>query len=183
VNGRSDGGSKKGLIIVQAGASVVGCHLDVSEGHVFIGSDSVVEPGAFVKGPVIIGNKTCVRCGAYIREHCMLGDDCIIRGEMKNVVIMDHARLAHPSYVGDSVLGTNVHFGYGVVAANLRLDRRPIVVRLRRKVYDTGRKKHGVIMGDDCEIGVNTVFNPGTLIAPKAQILPLQHVGPGLHRA
>jgi UDP-N-acetylglucosamine diphosphorylase / glucose-1-phosphate thymidylyltransferase / UDP-N-acetylgalactosamine diphosphorylase / glucosamine-1-phosphate N-acetyltransferase / galactosamine-1-phosphate N-acetyltransferase len=145
-------------------------------------NEGIVEPFATIEGAVKIGRGSIVRNGAYIMgparigERCEIGPNCCIRPstcigngvkignavEVKNCVIMDDSRIGHLSYVGDSVIGQRCNFGAGTLVANLRFDAKPITVAGVR----TGRRKLGVIMGDDVHTGINSMINVGTSIGP-----------------
>src|ERR1700721_2438824 len=53
---------------------------------VFIGEGTVVEPGAYIKGPAWIGENCQIRHGAYIRENVIVGAGSVIgnSSEIKN---------------------------------------------------------------------------------------------------
>jgi hypothetical protein len=72
------------FIYVAAGGWMVGCALDVSNGSIWVGSDTMVEPLASIRGPCILGRNNTVRSGSYLRESTVVGDSCILRGETKN---------------------------------------------------------------------------------------------------
>lgn len=135
---------------------------------IFIGSGSVVEPGAVIKGPAYIGRDTQVRHGAYVREWVLVGDHCVIghTTEIKDTIMLDHAHAAHFAYLGDSIIGNHVNLGAGSKLANLKLDRSNIVIRVGDQTYDTGMRKLGAIVGDRVQTGCNSVSNPGTLLGP-----------------
>jgi hypothetical protein len=41
----------------------------------------------------------------------------------------------------------------------------------------TGLKKFGAILGDKAEVGCNAVLNPGTLLGPRALVMPAMAFG------
>ncbi len=142
---------------------------------VFIGKGTVVEPGAVIKGPAWIGEGCEIRSGCYIRENVILGSRVIAGNscEFKNCLVFDGAQIPHFNYVGDSVLGAGAHLGAGVILSNVRLDRRPVVVRTPEGTpHQTGLKKFGAIIGDHAEIGCNSVLSPGSVIGRHALIYP-----------
>ena len=163
-----------GTIYVESEASVVGSDLYVAKGSVFIGSGTTIEPGVGIKGPTIIGQNCEIRQGAYLRGNCIVGNDAVLRGELKNVVLMDKANFPHPSYLGDSVCGYMTHFGNQATAANLgiyeglreRDQRKNLVLKAGDKAYDLGKPKMGICMGDFSQIGCNSVSDPGTFVGP-----------------
>lgn len=144
-----------------------------------IGIGSVVEPGAYIQGPCIIGNYCTVRHGAYIRGGVITGDHCVIGHdtEVKNSILLNKAQAAHFSYVGDSILGHEVNLGAGVKLANLLFKKSSIQIEFNQTTLDTKRRKLGAIIGDEAQIGCNSVTNPGTLIGKKSCIYPCLNVG------
>ena len=84
--------------------------------------------------------------------------------EVKNSVLMADTSVGHLSYVGDSVLGQGVNFGAGTNVANLRHDDENVRLTVKGDRVDTGRRKLGVIVGDDAKTGINTSLNAGLRI-------------------
>ena len=143
-----------------------GVHLEHPE-LITIDRNVLIEPGVFIQGPCIIGAGTAIRHGAYIRSHTILGRHCVVghSTEIKHSILLDGAAATHFVYLGDSIVGRNANLGAGVKCANLRLDRKPIP--------PSGLKKFGALIGDDVQIGCNSVLNPGTLIGKKTVCYPL----------
>lgn len=134
-----------------------------------IGEGTVVESGATVKGPAIIGSNCEVRSGAYVRSNVVIGNGVTIghSSEVKKSLIHDEAEIPHFSYVGDSVIGWKGHLGAGVKVSNLKVNREPVVVHLNERDVQTGLRKFGCLLGDEVEIGCNSVLNPGTLVGKR----------------
>lgn len=142
-------------------------------GDIVIGKDSKVHKSAVLKKPVIIGdNCTIKNCSI---ESSVIGDGCTI-GEfsiVKRSVVMNHSNAPHLNYVGDSVIGSNCNLGAGTVTANLRFDKKPIKVMIKGKKVDSGRRKLGVIMGDNTQTGINSSLMPGVKVGPNSAVGPL----------
>lgn len=147
--------------------------------NISIGKGSVVEPGAYIKGPCVIGVNCRVRHGAYIRGGLITGDNCVIGHdtEVKNSIFLNHVHAAHFAYVGDTILGNDVNLGAGVKCANLKLDNNQIIIHFQNQRIQTGMRKFGSIIGDGCQIGCNTVLNPGTLLGKNVDCYPC--INPG----
>src|SRR6266436_4351694 len=142
--------------------------------HVFIGEGTLVEDGAMIKGPAIIGRNCEIRHNAYIREHVIIGDDCVIGNscEFKNSLLFNHAVVPHFSYVGDSILGYKAHLGAGVKISNIKLIPGNVTVELDGQPFDTDLRKFGALLGDNSDIGCNSVLNPGSIIGRGSIIYP-----------
>lgn len=144
---------------------------DVSEkatiiGNIQVGKGTRVLPGSYIIGPTIIGEDCEIGPNAYIRPSTSIGEHCKIGAavEIKNSIIMNRTNVPHLSYVGDSVLGERCNLGAGTKVANLRLDEREIQVVVDGRKVGSGRRKLGVIMGDDVKTGINATIDVGTII-------------------
>lgn len=144
-----------------------------------IGKGTVVEPGAYIKGPCIIGENCQIRQGAYIRGNVIVGDHCVIGHdtEVKNTIFLNRAQAAHFAYLGDSILGNYVNLGAGTKCANLRLDHGEISIILDGEKIQTKLKKFGAILGDETQLGCNSVTNPGTITGKKVFCYPCVNFG------
>lgn len=158
---------------VPAGAFLVNPEL------ISIGKNTVIEPGAYIKGPCKIGQGCTIRHGAYIRGVVLTGDRCVIGHdtEIKNTIMLDGAQAAHFAYLGDSILGNDVNLGAGTKCANLKLDHKSIQIRVEGGVHQTNRRKLGAILGDKTQLGCNTVTNPGTLTGQGVYSYPCMNFG------
>lgn len=125
-------------------------------GPAWIGSQTELRPGVFIRGNVITGS------------HCVLGNSC----EYKNCLLLDHVQTPHYNYVGDSILGNYAHLGAGAILSNLRFDQREVPIRTHHGTFSTGLRKLGAILGDHAEAGCNVVLQPGTILDRKSAVAP-----------
>jgi NDP-sugar pyrophosphorylase family protein len=146
--------------------------------EVWVAKDATVFPSAYIKGPCIIDHGTEVRQCAFIRGSALVGKNCVVGNstELKNVVLFDNVQVPHYNYVGDSVLGYKAHMGAGSITSNVKSDKTLVVVKNGGENIETGRKKFGAILGDNVEVGCNSVLNPGSVIGRGASIYPLSCV-------
>ncbi|MBS4165483.1 MULTISPECIES: UDP-N-acetylglucosamine diphosphorylase [unclassified Neochlamydia] len=158
---------------VPQGTYLVNPHL------ISIGQGTIIEPGAYIKGPCIIGQNCSVRHGAYIRGNFIAGNECVIghATEVKNAIMFDKAQAGHFAYLGDTILGSRVNLGAGTKCANLRLNRKNVSIYLDGSFIETDLKKFGAIIGDDSQIGCNSVTNPGTLWGKQVICYPCVNAG------
>jgi len=149
------------------------------EGAVYIAKDVVVEPFAFIKGPCFIGEGTQVRQSAYIRGDVFAGKKAVIGHctEIKSSVMLDDAKAGHFAYIGNSFLAKSVNLGAGTKLANLKLNRSNVRVKHpnTKKSVDTGMYKFSCVLGDGVQTGCNSVISPGSLLLPKATVMPCEH--------
>lgn len=181
--------TKRYSLIMHRGARLIGVDIYLDEGSIFIGPDCIIEPGAVIKGPTIIGKHTEVRHSAYLRGNVILGNGVIIRGEVKNAVLMNNACFPHPCYVGDSICGYKTHFGNQVTAANFSIfaeikskeQYSSIIIECKGKLYDTGLSKMGICMGDFSQVGCNSVSDPCTFLKPYTIVYPMMRIKRGFY--
>lgn len=146
--------------------------------NVWVGKGTTIERTVTIKGPAIIGYDCELRQSAYIREYVLIGNHVVIGNstEVKNAVIFNNAQVPHFNYVGDSVLGYGAHLGAGVIISNLKSMKDQVKVKAGDKCIETGLRKFGAIVGDNVEVGCNSVLYPGTVIGRNSVIYPLTPV-------
>ena len=81
-------------------------------------------------------------------------------------------QVPHYNYVGDSVLGYKAHMGAGSITSNVKSDKTLVVIKEPGNPIPTGRKKVGAMLGDNVEVGCNSVLNPGTVIGRESNVYP-----------
>ncbi|NLB35229.1 MAG: glucose-1-phosphate thymidylyltransferase [Elusimicrobia bacterium] len=152
--------------MIRAGAYLDGDEIEIGEG-------ALIEPSAYVKGPTIIGKNSVVRHSAYIRGNVILGKNSVAghSTEIKNSALLEESKAGHFAYIGDSILGA-VNLGAGTKLANLKLTGEEVRVKVAGKIYKTGLRKFGAIMGDGVQTGCNSVTMPGTILAQNAAVYP-----------
>ena len=75
--------------------------------------------------------------------------------------------------MGDSILGYKAHLGAGVILSNVRLDYKNVSVsQPGGGIVDSGLMKFGAIVGDETEVGCNSVLSPGSIIGRRCIIYP-----------
>lgn len=146
--------------------------------NVWIARDAEVFDSAYIHGPCIIDHGAQVRHGAFIRGSAIVGKNAVVGNsvELKNVVLFDGVQTPHYNYVGDSILGYKAHMGAGSITSNVKSDKLSVVIKNGAERIETGRKKVGAILGDNVEIGCNSVLNPGTVIGRGSRVYPVSCV-------
>lgn len=147
---------------------------------VAIHKSALVEDGATLKSPAIIGPRCVIGAHAYFREGVFLdhsvkiGPGC----EIKNSIICSGTAIAHFNYVGNSIVGRDVNFEAGSIAANHYNERtsKRIFVWYRSEILDTGVDKFGSLVGDCSKIGANAVLSPGSILEKNTIVRRLELV-------
>ncbi len=146
--------------------------------NIWIAKSAKVAPTAYISGPVIIGEETEIRHCAFIRGNAIVGNHCVVGNstELKNVILFNNVQVPHYNYVGDSILGYRSHMGAGSITSNVKSDKKLVIVKSGAECMETGLKKFGAMIGDNVEVGCNSVLNPGTVIGKNSNIYPLSCV-------
>jgi NDP-sugar pyrophosphorylase family protein len=144
-----------------------------------------LSPGVVLEGPLFLGEDTEVRPGAYVRGGVWVGAGSVVgtNTEIKRSILLPGAKAPHLSYVGDSVLGTGVNLGAGTILSNFRHDGSEIVIPDGERRVRSGRRKLGAILGDGVLTGCNCVLHPGCVVGPGTQIYPGVTLRPGFYPA
>ncbi|WP_027085483.1 DapH/DapD/GlmU-related protein [Cohnella panacarvi] len=135
---------------------------------VWIGENTTIEPGVYIKGPALIGSNVTIRHGAYLRENVIIGDNCVVGhcSEIKHSVLLNKAKAPHFNYIGNSIIGEGVNFGAGSICSNVKNlpFKGAISIEFNGHRWSAETPYFGSIVGDNAKIGCNTVLNPGTVI-------------------
>jgi UDP-N-acetylglucosamine diphosphorylase/glucosamine-1-phosphate N-acetyltransferase len=143
-------------------------------GRVVVAPDATIEPGVVIEGPVVVGAGSHVGPNAYVRGATYLGPETRVGHgvEVKNSVVMTGSAVPHLTYLGDSVLGTGVNLGASTTVANLRHDEEPVELTVKGDRVSTGRRKFGVVCGDDVKTGIDATINAGVTLSTGATVAP-----------
>lgn len=141
---------------------------------IWVAKNAKVAPTACLNGPLIIDEEAEVRHCAFVRGNAIVGKGAVVGNstELKNVVLFNKVQVPHYNYVGDSVLGFKSHMGAGSITSNVKSDKTLVVVKDADTLYETGLKKMGAMLGDNVEVGCNSVLNPGTVIGRCSNVYP-----------
>ncbi len=170
--------SKIGEGILKIGENLSPEEYDKRDDNVWIAKTAKVAPTAAIIGPTIIGKEAEIRHCAYIRGNAIVGEGAVVGNstELKNVILFNKVQVPHYNYVGDSILGYKAHMGAGAITSNVKSDKTKVTVQSEEQKHETGLKKFGAILGDNVEVGCNSVLNPGTVVGRNANIYPLSMV-------
>lgn len=145
---------------------------------IWVAKTANIFSSAYLHGPLIICDNAEVRHCAFIRGTVVVGENCVVGNstELKGSILFNNVQVPHYNYVGDSVLGYKAHTGAGTITSNLKSDKSMVTVGIDGEKFATNRKKFGAIIGDNTEVGCNSVLNPGTIIGRNSVVYPLSMV-------
>lgn len=169
---------KIGAFIKELGATLPKEEYEQKGEDVWIAKSAKVAPTAFINGPAIIGKEAEIRHCAFIRGNAIVGEGAVVGNstELKNVLLFNKVQVPHYNYVGDSILGYKAHMGAGSITSNVKSDKTLVTILTKEEKVKTELKKMGAILGDEVEVGCNSVLNPGTVIGKHSNVYPLSMV-------
>ncbi|MGB3470400.1 MAG: transferase [Erythrobacter sp.] len=138
------------------------------ENQVAVHRSATVEPSAILKGPVVVEPGAFVAANCYLRGGVFVARDCIVGPscELKSTFMFSGSKIAHLSFVGDSIIGSRANIEAGATIANYRNECEDKAIRINwsGSILETGVEKFGAVIGDDAKIGANAVVAPGALL-------------------
>lgn len=166
--------------VIKLGKSLPADKYDEVSENVWVAKTAKVFPSAYLGAPCIIDEDAEVRHCAFIRGSAIVGKGAVVGNstELKNVILFNKVQVPHYNYVGDSILGFKSHMGAGSITSNVKSDKTLVVVKdkVNNEEHATGLKKFGAMLGDNVEVGCNSVLNPGTVIGRNSNVYPLSRV-------
>ena len=146
--------------------------------NVWIAKSAKIYPNVYIEGPCIIDEEAEVRPSAFLRGNAIVGKKAVVGNstELKNVILFDGVQVPHFNYVGDSILGYKSHLAAGVITSNLKGDKSLVQIKEGEEKLDTNIKKVGAFVGDNVEVGCNSVLSPGTVLGRNVRVYPLSFV-------
>lgn len=146
--------------------------------NIWIAKTATVAPTAYLNGPLIICDGAEIRHCAFIRGTAIVGEGSVVGNstELKGSILFNNVQVPHYNYVGDSILGYKAHTGAGTITSNLKSDKSMVTININGEKFATSRKKLGAIIGDNTEVGCNSVLNPGTVLGRNTMVYPLSMV-------
>ena len=170
------GGIKE--FILKLGPTLPADEYDNPSEGVWIAKDATVFPSAYIGAPCIIDHGAEVRHCAFVRGSAIVGKNCVVGNsvELKNVALFDNVQTPHYNYVGDNILGYKAHMGAGSITSNVKSDKTLVAARDGAERIETGLKKFGAILGDNVEVGCNSVLNPGCVLGRRVSVYPTSSV-------
>ncbi|MBL6874809.1 MAG: glucose-1-phosphate thymidylyltransferase [Flavobacteriales bacterium] len=164
--------SGKFPVYVEEGALIENCHINSSEGPVYIGKNAHIMQGSMLRGPFAICENSIVKMGAKIYGGTTVGPFCKVGGEINNSVFFGYSSKAHDGFLGNSIIGQWCNLGADTNNSNLKNNYDDVKIwNYGSETFSqTGLQFCGLIMGDHSKCGINTMFNTGTVVGVGANI-------------
>lgn len=159
-------------VFIEEGVIVRAAILNALDGPIYLGKNSEVQEGAIIRGAFALCNNAVVNMGSKMRGDTTIGPFSKVGGEVSNSVLQGYSNKAHDGFLGNAVLGDWCNLGADTNCSNLKNNYSEVEVYsyLNHKYIKTGRLFSGLIMGDHCKAGINTMFNTGTVVGFSSNI-------------
>jgi NDP-sugar pyrophosphorylase family protein len=146
--------------------------IDDSQGPVVIESGAKIGHAAKLSGPCFIGKNVLVGDFSFVRN-ATIEHDAVVGSntEIVRSIIGPHTTV-HYGYVADSIIGSEVKIGAGLITANRRHDRANVHIHVKDGKVDSGSNGFGVMIGDRTKVGVRTTTMPGVVIGADCTLYP-----------
>jgi UDP-N-acetylglucosamine diphosphorylase/glucosamine-1-phosphate N-acetyltransferase len=156
-------------VFIEEGARV-GPHvvLDATAGPILVRKGAVIAPFTHLLGPVSIGRDSQI-LGDRITASS-IGDQCKVRGEMSNSIVLGQSNKGHEGFVGHSYLGRWVNLGALTTTSNLKNTYGPVQLWTPSGIRSTGQQFLGTLFGDHAKTGIGTMLSTGTVIGAGANV-------------
>lgn len=143
--------------------------LDVTNGPIFIGDNTIVYPPTRIEGPTYIGKGTWI-VGGKIREGSNIGDVCRVGGEVEESIIHGYSNKYHDGFLGHAYVGEWVNLG----ALTTNSDLKDTYGSVRISIEGEGKIDAGTKVG--CFIGDQVKTSIGALIYTGKRIGIFSHI-------
>jgi UDP-N-acetylglucosamine diphosphorylase/glucosamine-1-phosphate N-acetyltransferase len=159
-------------IFIEAGAQLLFCTLNASDGPIYIGEKAVIMEGCSVRGAFALCEGATLKMGAKIYGGTTIGPYCKVGGEVNNSVLFAYSNKGHDGFLGNAVIGEWCNLGADTNNSNLKNN----YAEVRLWNYETagftktGLQFCGIMMGDHSKCGINTMFNTGTVVGVSTNI-------------
>jgi len=141
---------------------------DTRGGGVLVEKGAVVKAFTYVEGPAYIGRDTVVMPGARIRGGCSIGPTCRVGGEVEGSIIHGYSNKYHDGFLGHAYVGEWVNLG--ALTTNSDLKNTYGTVRVGSEKVDTGRQKVGAFIADFVKTSVGTLLYTGKRVGVASHL-------------
>lgn len=155
--------------------------------NVYIGENTIIEPGVFIDHDVIIGENCLIMTGTKIRKNVKIGDNCVLRensvigGQGYGIERDENGVTIRIPHLGGVIIGNNVEIGALTAIAQGTID--PTVIDDYVKIDNLVHIAHNCKIGKGsmiiacAEVSGSTEIGSNVWIAPNASIINKTKIG------
>ena len=162
--------NKKDIHVSKTAKVSAGAILDASDGPIIIDENALIDVGVIIKGNTYIGKNSIVNPGAKLRGEISIGPSCKIGGEIECSIFHGYSNKQHDGYIGHSYIGEWVNLGANTNNSDLKNNYSTIKLDIGSQLIDTEEMFIGTMMGDYTKTGISTMLNTGTYIGIGANV-------------
>jgi len=159
-------------LFVEEGVSIECSTINTLKGPVYIGKNAEVMQGCHIEGPMALCDHAVLKMGTLVYKGTTIGPWCKAGGEISNSILFSYSSKAHDGFLGDSVIAEWCNLGAGTTTSNLKNNYEHVKQWSygESKFVSTGLQFCGLVMGDHCKTGINSMFNSGTTVGVCSNI-------------
>ncbi len=152
-------------ICIGSGSTIKPCVvIDAENGPVWIGRNVTVKPHCYIEGPVFIGDQTLLQPGAVVHAGTSIGRRSKVGGEIEASILHGFSNKQHNGFLGHSYLGSWVNIAADCINSDLKNTYGTIRVPINGTGVDSGTQFVGMFMGDHSKAGINVSFPTGAVV-------------------
>ncbi|MCD4698677.1 MAG: GlmU family protein [Bacteroidales bacterium] len=159
-------------IFIEDGAVIEFATLNATTGPIYIGKGAEIMENAVIRGPFALCEGAVVKMAAKIYGPTTIGPFSKVGGEINNSVLFGYSNKAHDGFLGNSVIAEWCNLGADTNTSNLKNSYEGVKLwsYTQSTFVNTGLQFCGLVMGDHCMTGINTMFNTGTVVGVNASV-------------
>ena len=163
--------------IARVGRGLLGLGFNEIKRGVWVSDSARISDSAILTSPLIIDS------GAQISDHSIvrssiIGKETVVGSfcEVFDSILFDRSSLSQHNYVSDSIIGYRARFGAGAIVSSRSADSARISCLFGDELISCNRRRFGVVVGDDAEVGCSSVLTAGCIVERGACVRPLTRV-------
>ncbi len=162
--------NKKDIFIAKDAVIKPSVVIDAETGPVVIDEGAKVLPNSTIMGPVYIGKGSIVKAGSKLYQGVSIGPMCKVGGELEETVFSGYSNKQHEGFIGHSYIGQWINLGANTNNSDLKNNYKPVKLYVNGKLVDSGKTFLGTFIGDHTKVGINTMFNTGTVVGACSNV-------------
>ena len=138
--------------------------IDAEDGPVWIGDNVTILPHSYIQGPAYIGSGTLIQPGAIVHAGTTIGPRSKIGGEIEASIVQGFSNKQHDGFLGHSYIGSWVNIAADCINSDLKNTYGKIRVPINGRDVESGEMFVGMFVGDYSKAGINVSFPTGAVI-------------------
>lgn len=138
--------------------------IDAEDGPVWIGDNVTILPHSYIQGPAYIGSGTLIQPGATVHAGTTIGPRSKIGGEIEASIVQGFSNKQHDGFLGHSYIGSWVNIAADCINSDLKNTYGNVRVPINGSDVDSGEMFVGMFVGDFSKAGINVSFPTGAVI-------------------